>query len=104
MLLSLHVFINHKVCSSQLELTGLLCHADERVSSVAVGLYHTVCGTKSGRVYCWGDSSEGQCATLDVTQYTTPNCVASFDTAIRKVYSLELHNTLIFFVAIDVCS
>ena len=58
---------------------------DEEVTSVAVGQYHTVCGTASGNVYCWGDSTYSQCCSKEPTQYTTPHCVATFHSPVKKV-------------------
>jgi len=35
--------------------------ADECVSDVSCGCNHTACVLASGRVYCWGDNTRGQC-------------------------------------------
>ena len=76
----------------------LLIISDELITSVAVGLHHTVFGTKSGKVYCCGDSSQGQCGTLEQAHYNTPICVATFSSPVKKVsffvrYS-NIHNFL----------
>ena len=42
-------------------------------------------GTKSGKVYCCGDSSQGQCGTLEQAHYNTPICVATFSSPVKKV-------------------
>ncbi|XP_067931555.1 alsin-like [Watersipora subatra] len=61
------------------------CLDAEEITSVAVGSYHTVCGSISGNVYCWGDSSHCQCGSLETCRYTTPLRIASFDSPVKKV-------------------
>ena len=68
----------------------ILIISDELITSVAVGLHHTVFGTKSGIVYCCGDSSQGQCGTLEQAHYNTPICVATFSSPVKKVSVYEL--------------
>lgn len=57
----------------------------EIITSVAVGLHHTVFGTKSGNIYCCGDSSQAQCGSLEKPHFNTPVCVASFNSPVKKV-------------------
>lgn len=62
----------------------LMC-IDEDITSVAVGLNHTVFGTKSGKVYCCGDSAQGQCGSVEQPHYNLPFCVATFNSPVKKV-------------------
>jgi len=37
---------------------------DERVMHVSCGRSHTVCASASGRVFCWGENTHGQCGVI----------------------------------------
>lgn len=52
---------------------------------VAVGGRHTVCSTHEGSVYCWGDSSKGQCGTGELDTYSVPALVQEFNVVMRRI-------------------
>jgi len=61
---------------------------DVKVSCVAVGAYHTVCGTENGDLYCWGDNSKCQCGSVEAKQFRLPVCIQSYRVPVIKVSQL----------------
>ncbi|KAJ8319767.1 hypothetical protein KUTeg_001354 [Tegillarca granosa] len=48
--------------------------SDKSITDIGCGTHHSAAVTSTGQVYCWGDSSSGQCG-IDKSEVTTPYLV-----------------------------
>lgn len=52
----------------------------ERVIDISCGSKHSAAVTQGGQVFCWGDSTEGQCGLVQLLKYPSPECVEIIQT------------------------